>query len=667
MTTVIPECCTDKGSPEECIKNNHFPRFHVESYPGLFAQDALFSCIRFDRPAIMEELIKNHPVDVNAPAPTTMDGAIHLACELNRVACLELLVKYGANVESTNTPRKSTPLCVAIRFDSAECVRYLVTMTNVKIFRQKTFVTDGDLSPIHAAAKYDRVDVMDMLFSKASCDNMLYRSEFLHPIVDTRHANGCACGSCGNGEKTPMCVAAQSGAIHVVKYLLNKGFDPRKVIDKDGDDCESFFHLACWNSKNAACIKALLEHDPTLVHVKNGGLTPLYYAIIAEQLDIFNLLATYHPDVRERLEEIGYEKLRVRSYLQLAVRMNSPAIIQRLIEMGADINEVFQPENKTTLHVAIRTKNTALVQWLIEHGADVHSLASAEHDPAYVWSCVEMANYVENNEITNMLLRAGATWWPAHHDHDNRHCLISEHSLDPRNTAREIPARFLLDHLCDQTHQYDDLRVIVYQRYKNVHGRYDVFTPIYYMALLSKTRPFDMNVCANSHIEHWNFGVLTYFARFLINNGFVFCCERNFQNLLCKCGPQVDRVETRSKLLRKIRTKDGNTLLHWLAAYFMSNEIVSPMYTKMLFTLVNTGLTCSQSLEYMQRVNDKHQTAGQLWPYLDCLKSLITLQYGLLCLHQLSKVPELIIQKIWNDEFRARYVADVSWTICAVD
>lgn len=56
------------------------------------------------------------------------------------------------------------------------------------------------------------------------------------------------------------------------------------------------------------------------------------------------------------------------TYLHLAVWMNRPEVVEKLIELGADINA--QDENgDTALNLALITKNKGISTYLLECGA----------------------------------------------------------------------------------------------------------------------------------------------------------------------------------------------------------------------------------------------------------------------------------------------------------
>ena len=139
---------------------------------------------------------------------TTTDSgntALKIAAKKNHKELAEFLISQGAEVNSRNRKRHSTPLHAAAKRGRLGIVKLLIkngAMLDAKTKNRQT--------PLHLAAKKDRALVVEELLSAGAS---------LEPI-DQRGA-------------TPLAEAAANGALRTTQILLAKGADPLMVDYED--------------------------------------------------------------------------------------------------------------------------------------------------------------------------------------------------------------------------------------------------------------------------------------------------------------------------------------------------------------------------------------------------------------------------------------------------
>jgi ankyrin repeat protein len=125
-------------------------------------------------------------------------------------------------------------------------------------------------------------------------------------------------------------------------------------------------------SGNVKEVDQLLKADPRLAHGLEHGTaqsshTALQNALVrmhpANGSKVIDRILQEKPDVNER--SVGGE-----TALQVAAAMNKPAEVQRLIQLGADLNAI-DDRGQTPLHMALRSDSTGKVlKLLLDAGAD---------------------------------------------------------------------------------------------------------------------------------------------------------------------------------------------------------------------------------------------------------------------------------------------------------
>jgi ankyrin repeat protein len=188
------------------------------------------------RTALMWAILKNDPQsteilllnDAN-PEIKDMDGEtpLHQACSsATDTQCLELLLRYGANYESTHDFQK-TPIFVAAN-KSARALEILL-----KHGANGNVVGDGARTPLHHAAAFDQVDCIAILLQHGS-------------DINARDSNGLS----------PLELAVVLSRPKAAKFLLELGAE---TISNDGTRRSILHTVAKYGS--AEIIRTLTQNQ----------------------------------------------------------------------------------------------------------------------------------------------------------------------------------------------------------------------------------------------------------------------------------------------------------------------------------------------------------------------------------------------------------------------
>jgi ankyrin repeat protein len=123
------------------------------------------------------------------------------------------------------------------------------------------------------------------------------------------------------------------------------------------------------------------------------------------------------------------------------------AIVEELLNKGADIEAHNGKYKLSPLHTAVKAQNVGVIKVLIQRGANVNAVNSLERTPLH---------YVEGVEIATLLLNAGANL-QAHDIHGETpvHIATSGNRADVvklfRDSAR-LPSEASAAQVCNYTH-----------------------------------------------------------------------------------------------------------------------------------------------------------------------------------------------------------------------
>ncbi|CAD6233927.1 GSCOCG00007404001-RA-CDS [Cotesia congregata] len=189
------------------------------------------------------------------------------ATEINKTVVKELLNQPDTNVDmivfDQDRPIRNhtTLLCIAVRNGDEELIDYLI---NRKADVNKS-PPRGYESPVHIAAMNGDTEVFKKLYHLGANTHL----------------------------KSSLISAVRSGHNEIVKFLIEQGFDAN-VTEPECGSC--LLHYAVEKS-NTELVEFLLENNAEIDAKKHNGVTPLYYAIVKERINIVKLLMARGADI----------------------------------------------------------------------------------------------------------------------------------------------------------------------------------------------------------------------------------------------------------------------------------------------------------------------------------------------------------------------------------
>lgn len=278
---------------------------------------------------------------------------------------------------------------------------------------------------LHAAAIYDRPDMarqlveggmpIDMrndggltpLMTAATFGNAAVAEELIRLGADIRARNPVG--------HTALHIAALAGQANVVKLLIVHGADRNARLEHNG---ETPLHLAALNGRLK--VIDLLVAQGVDVNVRdNQGVTPLQYARRRLQANAVDRLVTLGAQIDHLADAVNANDVaRVVELtaagedvngltlfgtpLHLAAAKGELAIAVILIDRGADLEALGEPEEARPLHTAALNGQAEMAAFLIERGAKVDG-----RDAAGRTALMIAAGFVQP-DVARTLLALGA-------------------------------------------------------------------------------------------------------------------------------------------------------------------------------------------------------------------------------------------------------------------
>lgn len=270
---------------------------------------------------------------------------------------------------------------IQIMYSDANILFYLIRKGDIEKVRQLVengadlSQTDSGHMPIHVAAHCGRHDIIKLIVehgcnvdaktvTKLQITPLHLASYFGHlKVAQTLVELGANVEARNPNGWTPLRMAASEGHAEIVEFLLNSGAN----CNSQCNEGVSPLHAAV-NLGRKAAAKVLLRKGADVTCKEASGRTPIHEALFANNADILRLM------LKENREAMASPAMSPKPGddppVIIACKLNSPDLLQVLLQHKANPNAVNPKENMTPLIVACAKDNAKLIEILIAHGAD---------------------------------------------------------------------------------------------------------------------------------------------------------------------------------------------------------------------------------------------------------------------------------------------------------
>ncbi|XP_041828598.1 nuclear factor of kappa light polypeptide gene enhancer in B-cells inhibitor, alpha b [Melanotaenia boesemani] len=173
--------------------------------------------------------------------------------------------------------------------------------------------------------------------------------------------------------------------IHEAKEYIKRMIELSKNTDflnTQNDLRQTPIHLAVITNQPDVCHSLLVSGcDPTLVDV--NGDTPLHIACRHGNLHCFSVI-TQNCRLEHLHSVMAACNYNGQNCLHLASVHGFLSLVEKMVDLGADINSKEQHNGRSSLHLAVDKQNLSLVKLLLTKGADPNLLTSGGHTPYHL-------------------------------------------------------------------------------------------------------------------------------------------------------------------------------------------------------------------------------------------------------------------------------------------
>ncbi len=227
------------------------------------------------------------------------------------------------------------------------------------------------------------------------------RADMLVALLDAGAPVNAAAPSGVEKGETALMLAAASGSAEAVQLLLSRGANVHAAL-KAGNERGKTALMYAAEQGHAEAAQALIASGAKINAKDSDGKTALDWAIENGQVDVADVLEAHGAENGTRPSNPLFAYTDDETPLMSAARNGHLAMVRRLVERGADVNEREKDSKKMALDYAAENGHADVVAYLLAHGADAKAKTedggTALHSAA-MEGCAE---------VVKLLLDAGA-------------------------------------------------------------------------------------------------------------------------------------------------------------------------------------------------------------------------------------------------------------------
>lgn len=407
-----------------------------------------------------------HGANVNTAVPNPPDWA-PINGAYDSVPTLKALIEAGADINHNSSD--GTVLYLASRWGFEATVEALLEYRRDldldKAINDEILEEDDGMSPLCVACKYNRVGIVRLLLEAGA-----------NAQQESPHGN------------FPLALCVQHPPQELPEQTLRALLEyPSRVDLKQQDNAGDTALHKIRRGTPLAVVKLLVNAGAELDMTNHEGYTPLAVAIDAGNVEVSRYLLS-------KIDSPGS------GLLHRAIFGGNQALIQMMVEGGADVNEVDPRTGETPLYAYLTGSNPSLsiVRYLVDVAKTDVNLASTNLRYPIMQACKFF-----NREIVHFLVEAGADvnvkdasgrspihvlYYSQHHDYDDIDFLV-EHGADLR--ARDKLGRTAV-HYAAALADEDDIETLLDLSGIDINqADDDGWTPLLWACQQRKTFNFD--------------------------------------------------------------------------------------------------------------------------------------------------------------------------------
>lgn len=352
-------------------------------------------------PALAKEILLLEEVDVSISPFGKGRLLLHYAAQFGLTDIIEILLEKGADVNAT-TDDGMTPLHYLAKSDDLNYAAASLLLEN----GADAHIVNGEGKTAEQLAKsmldeylpkpqYKERENFITLLQKYEAPAKVSNSEKLRRAAETGNLllfRKCAADTTLEQHALQLCAAAcEKGDNSNDRYEIVKLCLPYvKDINATDEKTKSTLLNLSARSNQSKITTLLIDHGALVDYGDSNERTPLQQAVIHNSNDIVNILIERGANTSGR---------RGMNYLNEAIRQKNKSNAYRLIDAQVELNAI---SGQTPLQVAVECLQFAIVQRLLEKGADPNIKTDELHYP------LTIAVKKKHEAIAHLLLLRGA-------------------------------------------------------------------------------------------------------------------------------------------------------------------------------------------------------------------------------------------------------------------